>query len=87
MANARPYRVKTISEFYRLRGLPKPQHPLISVVNLETVTRIPKHSLVLDFYFISIKRNVNGKIKYGQQEYNFDEGVMFFYCTEPSVWN
>jgi AraC-like DNA-binding protein len=32
----------------------------------------------LDFYSISIKRAVNAKFKYGQQAYDFDEGVMFF---------
>jgi len=81
MANVKPYRVKTISEFYQLRGLPKPEHPLVSVVNLETLESIqvnePK-SVVFDFYYISIKRGVNAKFKYGQQEYDFDEGIMFF---------
>ncbi len=40
MANIQPHRIKTINEFHQLRGLPKPAHPLISVVNLETI-RIP----------------------------------------------
>ncbi len=35
-------------------------------------------SLVLDFYSISLKRHFNTKIKYGQQQYDFDEGIMFF---------
>jgi AraC-like DNA-binding protein len=35
-------------------------------------------SMVFDFYSISLKRNFNGKMKYGQQEYDFDEGIMFF---------
>lgn len=73
-----PYRVKSINEYHELRGLPKAEHPLISVINLEDITLIPEDNFVLDFYFISIKRNANGKIKYGQQEYDFDEGVMFF---------
>ena len=75
------YRVKTISEFHRVRGLPKPEHPLISLVDYESI----KHSVennpihwVFDFYSIALKRNFNAKIKYGQQEYDFDEGVMFF---------
>ena len=81
MANVKPYRVKTISEFHQLRGQPKPEHPLVSVVNLETIP--PLHidkpqSVVLDFYSISIKRCVSTKFKYGQQEYDFDDGVMFF---------
>jgi AraC-like DNA-binding protein len=74
-------RIKTISEFHRLRSLPKPEHPLISVVDYSTIHRTPdlsSVSWVLDFYQISIKRGMAAKLKYGQQEYDFDEGVMFF---------
>ncbi len=74
-------RIKTISEFHQLRGMPKPEHPLISVINLESVTHSSGNepaSLVLDFYSISLKRNCNVKFKYGQQQYDFDEGTMFF---------
>ncbi len=82
MANLKaPYRVKTISEFHQFRELPKPEHPLISVINLETFKRLhysEPMSLVFDFYSISLKRNFNAKLKYGQQTYDFDEGVMFF---------
>ncbi len=81
MANNQPHRIKTISEFHQLRGLPKPEHPLISVVDLETFEHLPGNepiSLVLDFYSISVKRCLSTKIKYGQQQYDFDEGVMFF---------
>jgi AraC-like DNA-binding protein len=62
-------------------GLPKPEHPLISLIRMDAVKRVPDNdsiSLVFDFYSISLKRNFNAKIKYGQQEYDFDEGVMFF---------
>jgi len=61
--------------------LPKPEHPLISVINLESITHLPTNepvSLVFDFYSISLKKGLNAKIKYGQQQYDFDEGVMFF---------
>jgi len=81
MTTTTPTRVKTIAEFHRLRGLPKPEHPLISVVNLDTVDHSGDNesaSLILDFYFIAIKRCLPSKFKYGQQEYDFDEGVMFF---------
>ncbi|MGA0556085.1 helix-turn-helix domain-containing protein [Larkinella sp. VNQ87] len=80
MATTRPYRIKTISEYHQFRGLPKPEHPLISVINLETVRQSPddETNLVFDFYSIALKRNFNAKIKYGQQEYDFDEGVLFF---------
>lgn len=81
MANMQPIRVKTISEYHKLRGLPKPEHPLISVIEYDTtaheVAGMPV-SLVLDFYSIAMKRNFDVKIKYGQQQYDFDEGIMFF---------
>lgn len=81
MANQQPYRIKTISEFHQFRNLPKPGHPLISVYNFEdlkTLNEDEPKSLMLDFYSIALKRNVNAKMKYGQQEYDFDDGVMIF---------
>ena len=76
-----PLRIKTISEFHRLRGLPKPEHPLISVVNVADLKRKRNNeptNFVYDFYSISLKRNCEGKFRYGQQQYDFDEGTMFF---------
>lgn len=75
-----PQRFKTISEFHAFRNLPKPEHPLISVINLEQVNELPAHEIafVKDFYSIALKRNFNVKMKYGQQEYDFNEGIMFF---------
>jgi len=81
MKNRQPYRIKSISEYHQALGLPKPEHPLISVINLESVQRQSSNepiSLVFDFYSISLKRNCKAKFKYGQQRYDFDEGVMFF---------
>src|ERR1700754_1868745 len=77
-----PHRIKTISEYHEFMGLPKPQHPLISVVRFEDVKRKPtttmKFSLVMDCYSISLMRSFNANMTYGQQAYDFDEGIMFF---------
>src|SRR5450631_2134568 len=81
MNNKQPHRIKTISQYHQVMGLPKPEHPLISVINFESIKHLPGDepiSLVFDFYSISLKRNFSGKMKYGQQEYDFDEGIMFF---------
>ena len=81
MANLEPHRINTIAEWHEFRYLPKPEHPLISVINFENITRLrddePK-SIINNFYTISLKRSFNAKMKYGQQEYDFNEGVMFF---------
>ncbi|WP_395063244.1 helix-turn-helix domain-containing protein [Flavobacterium sp.] len=76
-----PLRFKSISDYHDFRGLPKPQHPLVSVVNFEDMHRFyqeePK-SIVFDFYSIALKRNSNVAYKYGHQHYDFNEGILFF---------
>lgn len=79
MAVQKQIRIQSISEFHRLGGLPKPDHPLISIVNYADLNTVPDNSIpvVFDFYTISLKRGVV-KLFYGQQQYDFDEGIMFF---------
>lgn len=78
----KPYRIKSISEFHSIFHLPKPEHPLISVVDYAVLVSARKHSEIMvtiaDYYSISVKRGLNGKMRYGQQDYDFDEGVMYF---------
>lgn len=73
--------INSISELFKLGGMPKPKHPLIGLTKLDDVTP-PKFdepiSFILNFYIISLKRSVKGKFKYGQNYYDFDEGVLAF---------
>lgn len=83
MKNTPPHHFKTISEYHRFRGLPKPEHPLMSVINLDEIRNLSadeQTSWIFDFYSIALKRNIDSKLKYkyGQQTYDFDEGIMFF---------
>jgi AraC-like DNA-binding protein len=51
------------------------------VIDYSTIKCMPEieaKKWIFDFYNISIKRGLNAKLKYGQQDYDFDEGVMFF---------
>ncbi|NSL85877.1 AraC family transcriptional regulator [Chitinophaga sp. Mgbs1] len=81
MKNTSPYKINTITDYHQFRKLPKPRHPLISVVNCKDLEHLREQepaSMVMNFYSISLKRNFEGKIKYGHQAYDFNEGVMFF---------
>src|SRR5690348_5976053 len=81
MGNASPIRIKSITEFHRLWALPQPEHPLISVVDYSDIDPLQVNnpiSVIFGCYFISIKRNMRHKMIYGQQELDFDEGIMFF---------
>jgi len=78
MANSTPYRIQSIPEIHRLMGLPKPHHPLISVIDLKGLRNDTGiDAVIFDLYVISMKRGCDG-LYYGQQKYDFDEGLMAF---------
>lgn len=80
-----PYRIKTIREHHQLMGYAKPLHPLLSVIHLDLIERLPVEEstrLVYDFYCISLKKNIGIHYRYGQQTYDFNEGTMFFMAPD-----
>lgn len=81
MANLQLIRIKTITEAHRMFGLPSPEHPLITVLNYADL-QVPENggeiSVLLEFYYISLKKGFTNKLFYGQQTYDFDEGMMYF---------
>jgi len=77
MTNSKPYRIDSITEIHRLMGLPKPQHPLIGLIDLSKLKSSDVNSVLFELYVISIKRGCD-KLFYGQQKYDFDEGLMAF---------
>ena len=76
----KPHRIKTISEYHRHLALPKPEHPLISVVTLDGLTLPLVHgaSVTFDFYFMGLKRMKGVQFKYGQHIRDYDESLLFF---------
>jgi len=71
----------SLSAIHQAFGLPKPQHPLITLVNgnnTDVEIRRPSGSHVLKFYKISYKLKLSGRLKYGQDYYDFDEGGLLF---------
>ncbi len=76
-----PYKFESLSDLHRVLGLPKPFHPLISLAenkdNEIDSSKLP-NSFVYNFYKISFKENLSGKLKYGQSYYDFEEGGLFF---------
>jgi AraC-like DNA-binding protein len=76
-----PHRFESLSEVHRIMGLPAPLHPLISLIEIKDTEIDPGKlpaSFVYNFYKISLKSNLRGKIKYGQGYYDFAEGGLFF---------
>lgn len=80
MSKTVPLHIKSITEYHNLMSLSKPQHPLVSVVRFEDILQSyykKANSVTYGFYSIALKRT-NAKLRYGQQEYDFDEGILAF---------
>lgn len=76
-----PIKIASISELHSILQLPKPLHPLISLVDNSKMSvdiSYLDYSFTLNFYKISYKTSVNGKMGYGQGYYDFNEGGMMF---------
>ena len=80
--NTPPHHVKTITEYHKLMRHSKPEHPLVSLLNFSDFQSNANSftgTLTFNFYSVAIKRGFEGKkLKYGQNYYDFDDGVMSF---------
>lgn len=73
--------VETISEFYKLLGDKKPDHPLITVVDIEKITVLNQLSSIKynsGFFTITLKSGSECDVKYGRRSYDFNEGSLIF---------
>ncbi|WP_428231443.1 helix-turn-helix domain-containing protein [Flavobacterium sp.] len=71
----------TIAELHTAMGQPKPMHPLISILNYGEAIFDAKdfeQGIILDYYKISFKTHFKGKLRYGHDFYDFEEGGMSF---------
>ena len=88
MAKTEIAQLRTISDLHRFNEIPPPEHPLITLVDY----RLIKHTSdtnefkwIQSYYSISLKRNIVGKYRYGQEPYDFDEGVMTFFSPDQVI--
>ncbi len=83
MRNSKTYFLNSVSELHQFLNIKKPTHPLVSVVNLDDIAvnvSEEMNTIVYNFYTIYLKKNFDGKVKYGQQYYDFDDGIMTFFA-------
>ncbi|SDJ11881.1 helix-turn-helix domain-containing protein [Chryseobacterium jejuense] len=77
-----PIKVSSINALHQALGLKRPSNPLVSVFNFDDVSVDPEtilSSVITDFYVVALKKDcAGGKCRYGQQYYDFDEGIMYF---------
>ncbi|MFT3979270.1 MAG: helix-turn-helix transcriptional regulator [Ferruginibacter sp.] len=81
------YHIHTISQLHEAQNLPKPIHPLISIVDVSQWVIEEKWigvKTTADLYSIALKDKSCG-LMYGRHLYDFDEGVLIF--TAPRQVN
>lgn len=74
---------KTLSSYLDYLGLPRPEHPMLSVFNSKGDGYLPcpresSPPIINDCYSISFKKYVEGDLKYGRTTYDFSNGALIF---------
>lgn len=85
-----PHKFESLSDAHQSLGLSAPKHPLISLIGIANVpgeVNFPAGSHVLNFYKISYKSRLSGRLKYGQHYYDFDEGGLLFASPGQIIGN
>lgn len=73
-------KVQSISQLHQNMGIPKPKHPLISIIDASKLSVPKEHvgaKIIADFYMISMKDKSCG-VDYGRNSFDFEEGVLVF---------
>ncbi len=74
---------KTLSAYLDYLQLPRPEHPMLSVLNAKDDDFLPcpresSPPITNDFYSISLKKVVKGNLNYGRTKYDFTNGALIF---------
>lgn len=77
--------VKSIAETYRILGLGKPIHPLITIIREWPEVDFSGTTLTGDLYLISLKGSNAGSFIYGRNSYDFEEGTMTFLAPNQAL--
>jgi len=78
------YHIESISELNKWLNQEKPKHPLVSVVDFSKVESCGENKVktTLGFYTLMLKKNSCGRLKYGREYYDFEEGTLV--CIAPN---
>lgn len=85
---AAPFAVlNTVADFTRHYGFAAPAHPLLTVIDLAQypVLELMAKPALRQLYAIVLKRHFHGQLPYGQQAYDYREGVLGFYAPGQPV--
>ncbi len=88
MKQTKPLYSRTIADLHHLMSLPKPLYPSLSIFDFSSA-RLKNHEptkrYILGYYCVMLKKDYEGKMHYGQSQYDFDKGIMSFIAPNQMV--
>ena len=81
-------KIDSVAALHSFMGLSSPMNPLITIIDHSHPTSFNQSAnekLILNFYNISIKRSFKGQLKYGKNNYDFDNGTMSFIAPNQII--
>lgn len=74
--------VDSVNQIHQALDLPKPKHPLVTVINSEDIKRdesvFSDIKIIMNLYQVSLKQGSCGVLKYGRNSYDYEEGTLIF---------
>lgn len=70
-------RLDKVSQYNMIKGV-ETLHPLVSVIDNSNVKPLPNGRLYFGFYAIFLKEIKCGELKYGRNNYDYEEGTLVF---------
>ena len=78
-------RIEKIAQYNELKGV-ETKHPLISVFDNSETKALPNHSKMhFGIYAIFLKAGHCGELKYGRNNYDYDDGTLVFFAPGQVV--
>jgi len=74
---AKPIRIESVAQFNRGRGQ-KTLHPLVGVLDQSISTPVKETRYISELYIIFLKDEKCGELKYGRNQYDYEEGTLLF---------
>lgn len=78
----------SVEEFHKYMSWPPPEHPMFGLISLAS-SGIPHREssqpIMTDFYMISLKYVISGKMAYGRTKIDFTRGSLLFYAPRQTI--
>jgi len=82
------FRIESVSQLNSMIGRGDTQHPLITIIDFSKIEKPPSSEFskwTSDLYSIMLKERCQGSMKYGRQNYDFQDGTLVFLAPKQIV--